>query len=558
MSSVIADRKYSAMRRAVFAALAVLPALLSGQAWAAEALLVADTHVNSALPSVNSGAISNLNVGGGYTALIQFDLSMLPSGTSAANVSRALLRLYVNRADVAGSVSVAPLTAAWGEYSVTYATVPASSASIGSIAVSSAGTFVVLDVTQTVQGWITTPSTNNGLQLASSTAQVQFDSKENDLTAHPPELEIDLVNQGPAGPTGAVGPQGVAGATGPQGPAGPAGPTGLTGATGATGQQGPAGAQGSVGPQGPIGLTGATGQQGIPGTTGPAGPQGLQGPTGAVGPTGAQGPAGATGATGAPGSAGAQGPAGPQGATGPAGAPGINFIGAWSTAYGYAANDAVTYGGSTYLAVVANSSSRPDLYPQAWTMLAQAGSTGPAGVTGPAGTAATIAIGTVTTGAAGTQASVTNAGTANAAVLNFTIPQGADGGTGGTGTTGSGGILFASMYHSVSFSNLYYSVNNQNSSPTEQAPMAALTWVPIACTATALNVYSLQSNTISVTLRTGSAGILTDTALTCSAASGASCTSSGNVSIAAGSFVDLRVTGASGTPAGVWTALQCN
>jgi hypothetical protein len=190
-------------------------------------------------------------------------------------------------------------------------------------------------------------------------------------------------------------------------------------------------------------------------------------------------------------------------------------------------------------------------------LLAQAGSTGPAGATGPAGTAATIAIGTVTTGAAGTQASVTNSGTANAAVLNFTIPQGADGGSGGTGSS-SGGILFASMYHSVSFSNVYYSVNNQNSSPTEQAPMAALTWVPVACTATALNVYSLQSNTITVTLRTGAAGSLANTALTCSAVSGSSCSATGSISIPAGSFVDFSITGASGTPAGVWTALQCN
>ena len=190
-------------------------------------------------------------------------------------------------------------------------------------------------------------------------------------------------------------------------------------------------------------------------------------------------------------------------------------------------------------------------------MLAQAGSIGPAGASGPAGTAATIAIGTVTTGAAGTQASVTNSGTSSAAVLNFIIPQGADGGSGGTGSS-TGGILFASMYHSVSFSNVYYSVNNQNSSPTEQAPMEALTWVPVACTATALYVYSLQSNTISVTLRTGTPGSLADTALTCSAVSGASCTASGSVSIPAGTFVDLSIMGASGTPAGVWTALQCN
>ena len=49
-------------------------------AFAVEATLVADAHVNCALPAVNSGAISNLRVGGGYTALLQFDLGMLPSG----------------------------------------------------------------------------------------------------------------------------------------------------------------------------------------------------------------------------------------------------------------------------------------------------------------------------------------------------------------------------------------------------------------------------------------------------------------------------------------------
>jgi hypothetical protein len=538
----------------VFAAVAVLALVICQNARAAEALLVADAHVNSALPAVNSGGISNLNVGGGYTALVQFDLFTLPSGTSAANVSRALLRLYVNRADAPGTVNVAPVTAAWGEYSVTYATQPAASAAIGSISVSSAATFVVLDVTSVVQGWITTGSTNHGLQLTSSDAQVQFDSKENDLTAHPPELEVDLVNQGP------VGPAGPAGATGPPGPAGATGPQGLTGATGPAGPSGPQGVVGPAGPagaQGPAGPAGAAGPQGIAGLTGPigpAGPQGATGPVGAAGPTGQQGP---TGAIGPQGPAGPQGSAGPQGPSGPAGAPGIQFIGAWSAAYGYAANDAVTLGGSTYLALAANSSSRPDLFPQVWTLLAQAGSIGPPGATGPTGSAATIAVGTVTTGAAGTQAAVTNSGTASAAVLNFTIPQGAGGGTGSTGA-GPGGILFASMYHSVAYGNVYFSVNNQNASATEQAPMAALTWVPVACTATALNVYSMQSNTILVTLRTGAPGSLADTALSCSASSGGSCTASGSVSIPAGSFVDFSITGASATPAGVWTALQCN
>lgn len=56
------------------------------------------------------------------------------------------------------------------------------------------------------------------------------------------------------------------------------------------------------------------------------------------------------------------------------------------------------------------------------------GARGAKGETGASGAAATIAVGTVTTGAPGSSATVTNVGTASAAVLDFTIPQGASGG----------------------------------------------------------------------------------------------------------------------------------
>jgi hypothetical protein len=173
-------------------------------------------------------------------------------------------------------------------------------------------------------------------------------------------------------------------------------------------------------------------------------------------------------------------------------------------------------------------------------------------------------VGTITTGAPGTQASVTNSGTSSAAVLNFTIPQGATGaaGSGGSGGGSTSGIPFASMYHAVSDTNLYYSVNNSNSSATETGtvttPASALTWVPSGCTATTLNVFSQQDNSITVTLRAGASGSLTDTALSCTASSGSSCTATNSVVIPAGSFVDLSITGADGTAAGVWTALACN
>ncbi len=1175
--------------------------LACGFARAVEPTLVADTHVNAALPNTNSGTVSNIAVGGGYTGLFQFDLATLPAGTTAAQVSRATLRLYVNRVDTAGVVTVSPLNAAWSEYGVTYSTLPSTGATIGTIAVSQVGSFVTLDVTAIVQSWLTTPAGNHGLAFTAATAAVQFDSKENDLTAHPATLDVTLSSQGatgatgatgaagPAGPQGAQGIQGLAGSagsTGPQGisgpagapgaagaigasgavgltglsgPAGPAGATGsqgikglpgvgiegpyasstnyglndvvtwqgsswysltasnhgntpdqsptfwavlaaagvgttgATGATGATGpqgltgpqgslgltgpqgptgiqgprglpglvyqgayasstnyalgdvvlwqgaswaslvdgnhgntpnfspsywgvltQQGPTGATGATGVAGPVGATGAlgpvgppgergdqglqgiagqAGAQGIPGATGvqglsgPAGPQGvagpvgiafqgsynsatnyaladgviyngagyvsliagnhgntpdqspaawslfatgtpgatgpagaagatgatgpqgqqgflgaagpqgpvgpqgpatvtytgnyssttnynlndaaayagstyvsmvagnhgntpdqspaywtvlvakgdsgaqgvagapgaagaagvagpagvagaqgppvtfaggwsashpyslgdavsyagssyialaantgrepdvsplswgilaavgsvgpagatgatgLQGPTGYAGPTGAtgpagptgsQGPAGATGsagpagptgaagpqgaagvagiayrgayssgtnyglndgvvfggatyislaannsgntpdaspvfwgllaaqgaqgaagqagsngtdgATGATGAAGPQGPqglagaagangaaglvyqgtwssaanyalndavtyngssylslavgnhgnapdtspaswavlaqmgsagaqgatgaagpagvagaagaAGPQGAQGASGAAGINFRGAWVTGSGYAANDAVTYAGATYLAQVANASVAPDSNAGVWAVLAAAGSAGP---TGAAGVAATVAVGTVTSGAAGSSPSVTNSGTASAAVLNFTIPQGATGasGTGGTGSgAGTSGIPYAAMYHSVSYAATYYSVNNTNQSANETA--SVLTWVPGGCSATRLDVFSQQGGTITVTLRVGSPGAMADSALSCQVSTANRCSMTGTVAVATGQFVDIGIRYSDSNPAGVWTAVSCN
>ena len=911
-------------------------------AGAGQATLVADTHVNAALPTMNSGTISNVNVGGGYTGLLQFDLSLLPTGTTPGQISRAVLRVYVNRMDTAGLVSIAPITSAWGEYSVTYQTIPAMGAAVQVFPVSQAGEFVAVDVTSLVQGWVSAPATNYGVALTAGTAVLEIDSKENDLTGHAATLDVDIVSQGPAGATGPAGPQGISGANGaagqnglpgatgpvgatgpagangiagvagPQGPIGPAGPTGATGpqgatgatgsagagglvyqgtysattnyalgdvvlwsgssytsllagnhgntpsasptqwglltaqgpagptgatgmsgSAGATGASGPMGSPGASGPQGPQGIagapgvqgltgatgaqgaTGATGSQGLPGPvglafqgpynssanyaladgvswngsgyvsliagnhgntpdqspavwalfaaagapgatgsvgpaglTGPAGPQGLTGATGAVGPQGLQGPqgpavvnytgnyvsvtsygvadavsfggstyvslvaanhgntpglspaywavlaaqgaagatglegpqgiAGAAGVAGAVGAAGPQGPpvafaggwlvgtayavgdavsyggssyiaavansgrqpdvspaywgllalagsvgatgpagptglqgptgyagqvgatgpAGPTGATGPqgpqgatgqtgpqglagtngtngvngaagaqgppgvagaqgaTGAAGMNFRGAWSSGAGYGVNDAVTHGGSTYLAQAPNNGVQPDSNAYDWAVLAAAGGAGP---TGSAGAAASVQVGTVTTGAAGSSASVTNSGTASAAVLNFTIPQGAAGAAGSGGSGGGGGtsgIPYQTMYHSVSYAASYYSVNNTNQSSTETPTV--LTWVPNGCSATQLVAFSQQAATITVTLRTGTVGAMSDSALSCSVATGQSCTASGAVAVPAGGFVDVGIYHPDSNPSAVWVAVSCN
>ena len=213
-----------------------------------------------------------------------------------------------------------------------------------------------------------------------------------------------------------TGPQGPQGPTGPQGATGPQGNTGATGATGPTGPQGPQGPQGNDGnhgnsayeiavAEGFVGtqsewIASVEGVAGPQGDTGPAGPAGPAGPTGPEGPTGPQGdsaylvavadgfignetawlaslvgPQGDTGATGPDGPTGPTGDTGPQGAVGPQGAQGIS------------------------------------------------------------GDAATVTVGTVTTGTPGTQVVVNNSGTSSAAILDFTIPQGAAGANGtGAGT----------------------------------------------------------------------------------------------------------------------------
>jgi hypothetical protein len=219
-------------------------------AHATDAVLTGDASVNSAHPTTNYGSLSNLYVGNGNTSLLQFDLSVLPSGTAASQVSKATLRLYVNRVNSAGSVTVSPVSSAWTESAVTYSNAPTIGSSVATFTPSNPGTFISVDVTSLVQGWVTTPASNYGLALTSAAANVLFDSKENDETAHVARLDITLASQGATGATGPQGIQGIQGITGATGIQGIVGNTGATGATGVTG---------STGATGATGVTGATG-----------------------------------------------------------------------------------------------------------------------------------------------------------------------------------------------------------------------------------------------------------------------------------------------------------
>ena len=381
---------------------------LCAPAFAVEGTLVADAHVNLALPTMNSGTISNVNVGGGYTGLMQFDLSLLPTGTTPAQISRAVLRLYVNRVDTAGVVSLQPLNGAWSEYGVTYQTLPALGAAAQVFNVSQQGEFLAVDVTALVQAWVAAPATNNGFALTAGTAVAQFDSKENDLTGHPATLDIGIVSQGPAGVAGPQGPQGIAGANG---------------------AAGPVGAPGSAGP---AGLTGAAG---------PVGPQGLQGNPGVAGPTGATGTTGPAG------------PQGPAGVGGTAGTPGLVYQGAYASATNYALGDVTLWQGASWVSLVAgNHGNTPSLSPSSWGVLTSQGPTGATGSPGPQGLAGPAGA-TGSTGPAGLtgpQGPQGIAGMSGATGLTGAIgSQGLQGPAGPQGIAGPVGLSFQGTYSST-------------------------------------------------------------------------------------------------------------
>ncbi len=473
------------MKKTLKLALAVFLGFTAIQtAHATDAVLTGDASVNTARTTTNYGTLSNLYVGNGYTSLLQFDLSVLPTGTTASQVSKATLWVYVNRVNTAGSVTLSPVSTAWNEGAVTYASLPTIGSSFTTFTASTPGTYVPVDVTSLVQGWVTTPSTNNGLALASAAANVLFDAKENDETAHVARLDITLASQGATGPIGLTGATGATGATGSQGVTGVMGAIGLTGATGAQGAQGVTGATGVTGNTGSTGATGVTGAVGVTGATGNTGATGATGNTGVIGATGVTGVTGATGVTGntgATGATGIQGTTGVTGATGVTGSTGntgatgatgsVGPVVAYNSATTYLNGQAVacvstcSHNGSTYiLTALSATNDDPSADPANWITSAAAGATGATGAAGATGIGLTVATGaTGATGAMGAAVGgtysastayvpgsvVTSGGTLYLAIANTTgnVPPnasywvaagGASGGSGGGGAFLSG------------------------------------------------------------------------------------------------------------------------
>lgn len=162
-----------------------------------------DTYISSASAATNFGSATSLLVDSGDTALLGFNLSSLPAGLTAGQVSQATLSFWVtqNTTPSESAVDVALLTSSWTEAGVTFNTRPTVGAPIANdVPVPVSGFFITVDVTSTVQGWITSPIANDGIQISVALpfpdTMLELASRENSIN-EPANLDITTTTPEP-------------------------------------------------------------------------------------------------------------------------------------------------------------------------------------------------------------------------------------------------------------------------------------------------------------------------------------------------------------------------
>ncbi len=134
---------------------------------------------------------------GTYESYIQFDVSDIPPGTT---IRRADLGLYSNSVSVAASpfsmnVDLYNLAAPWNQTTLIWNNKPASTGTAVAaklLTFSDTDIYVTTDLTSAVQGWVNTPSSNNGLVIRSiiTVAQNLFSYNSKNSASNKPYLEI--------------------------------------------------------------------------------------------------------------------------------------------------------------------------------------------------------------------------------------------------------------------------------------------------------------------------------------------------------------------------------
>jgi hypothetical protein len=182
--------------------------------------VIQDTTVDSARLKVNFGGSESLNIfrNGQSTqhAYAKFGLEALPLD---AVITKATLRVFVNRVDAPVALTVNTVTQDWSERTLTQANattlVPLPPPPLV-VSETDKDHYVNYDITELVQGWQSHAKPNFGIAITppavGAPVKVALDSKENDDTSHP--MEIEVAFEGPRGAKGDKGDTGLQGAVG--------------------------------------------------------------------------------------------------------------------------------------------------------------------------------------------------------------------------------------------------------------------------------------------------------------------------------------------------------
>lgn len=143
--------------------------------------------------SIASGAATTLPVNAKQTALIRFNVGGLQGVVPAASVSAARLRIYFSSVVKPGDIEVHKVLGTWSETAAGTLPIVDPMASVIPAADVVKKQFIVIDVTNTVKGWLATGGDFGfAFSTASTTAKVLLGSKEGAATGYPAELELDI------------------------------------------------------------------------------------------------------------------------------------------------------------------------------------------------------------------------------------------------------------------------------------------------------------------------------------------------------------------------------